>query len=76
MRQILQPSYNAGLLPAEQFAEIVRDASAALFAVRPSDLDRRGYIIHGNNNGDGAAAGGAVHWKDFIRERIAGFFAS
>ena len=31
MRQILQPSYNAGLLPAEQFADIVREVSGALF---------------------------------------------
>lgn len=31
MRQLLQPSYNAGVLPAEQFAEIVREVSVALF---------------------------------------------
>jgi hypothetical protein len=41
MRQILQPSFNAGVLPAEQFADIVRRISNGLF--------REGALRHGEH---------------------------
>jgi hypothetical protein len=41
MRQILQPSYNAGLLPAEQFADIVREVSTSLFFSSGNNNNRK-----------------------------------
>ena len=80
MRQILQPSYNSGLLPAEQFAEIVRNVSSQLFK-RPEHELRRpdGMLLM---TADGSLEDEEeqqqqrwIHWKDFIREKISTYFS-